>query len=69
MGDEERDGKGANRSLLSGKLKARDVICKEYLSSEEGVMEEVVCPGDCDAQLVSERCGARQGERDSREEG
>jgi hypothetical protein len=54
----------------SGKPTARDVVCKEYLNNkEESVIEEAVCPCDCDAQLVSERCGGRQDERDSREEG
>ena len=66
--------KGGRRPLIdhyySGKLTARDDICEEYVNSEEGVIiEEAVCPGDCDAQLVFERCRGRQEERNSREEG
>jgi hypothetical protein len=58
--DQERDGEGECRFLIdhyySGKLTARDVVCKECINrKEESVIEEAVCPCDCDAQLVSER--------------
>jgi hypothetical protein len=72
--DKERDDKRgvstANRPLLLWQADDKGRHCEEYVNSEEGVIiEEAVCPGDCDAQLVFERCRGRQEERNSREEG